>query len=72
VDAPVIIEQGRNDTRCPARPVELYEARLRELGKPVEVHWFDSGHLGGFAEAEKGIDEQRRFMDFAERVLERS
>ena len=50
VDAPVLIIQGRHDTRCPARQVELYEARLRALDKPVEVIWFDAGHLGGDVE----------------------
>src|SRR5207244_1817755 len=41
VAAPVLVIQGRNDTRCPSRPMELYEARLRALGKPVEVIWVD-------------------------------
>ena len=40
VRAPVLIIQGRNDTRTPARPIELYEARMRALDKPIEVMWF--------------------------------
>ncbi len=50
VDAPILIIQGRNDTRCPPRQVEEYERRMRELGKPIEVDWFDAGHLSGDTE----------------------
>jgi len=69
VDAPVLIVQGRNDTRCPARQVELYEARMRELGKPIEVIWFDAGHAAG-ADIERAISHQEALLDFALRVLE--
>lgn len=72
VAAPVLIIQGRNDTRTPARPIELYEARLRELGKPVEVEWFDAGHLGSFAQVELSIGHQEHMLRFAERLLGRS
>ncbi len=65
VSAPVLIIQGRNDTRTPARPVEMYERRLRELGKPIEVHWFDAGHLGAFAQVEQSIEHQERMIRFA-------
>ena len=67
VDAPVLIIQGRNDTRCPARQVELYEARLRQLGKPVEVIWFDAGHMGG--DTERDIAHAEAMHSFAQRVL---
>jgi dipeptidyl aminopeptidase/acylaminoacyl peptidase len=68
VDAPVLIIQGRNDTRCPARQVELYEARMRELGKPIEVIWFDAGHAAG-ADVERTISHVRAMIDFAQKVL---
>src|ERR687885_432903 len=55
VSAPVLIIQGRNDTRTPARPVEVYEQKMRALGKPIEVHWYDAGHLGSFAQVELSI-----------------
>jgi dipeptidyl aminopeptidase/acylaminoacyl peptidase len=67
VDAPVLVIQGRNDTRCPARQVELYEARLRELGKPIEVVWFDAGHTA--TDVERSIEHQATMLDFAARVL---
>ena len=55
VQAPLLIIQGRNDSRTPARPVEVYVERLRALGRPVEVEWFEAGHVGGFANIDLGI-----------------
>jgi dipeptidyl aminopeptidase/acylaminoacyl peptidase len=69
VRAPVLIIQGRNDTRTPARPIELYEAKLKSLGKSVEVEWYDTGHLGSFVDTELGIQHQERMLRFAYRVL---
>ena len=70
VTAPVLIIQGRNDSRCPHRQVELYEARMRELGKEIEIVWFEAGHAGPGANAELGIEFQARMLTFAHRVLE--
>jgi dipeptidyl aminopeptidase/acylaminoacyl peptidase len=67
VRAPVLIVQGRNDTRTPARQVEQYEAKLKSLGKPVEVVWFEVGHLGGGVEVD--IQELEVMLRFAYRVL---
>ena len=67
VRAPILIIQGRNDTRTPARPVEVYEARLKALGKSIEVHWFDEGHLGGGVEQD--IQDMEIMLRFAYRVL---
>jgi len=69
VSAPVLIIQGRNDTRTPARPIELYEAKMRALGKPIEIHWFDTGHLGSFAQVELAIKHQEIMLRFAYEVL---
>jgi dienelactone hydrolase len=69
VKAPVLIIQGRNDTRTPARPVELYEARMKALGKQIEVKWFDAGHLGAFAQVELSIAHQELMLRFAYRIL---
>jgi hypothetical protein len=41
-----LIIQGRNDTRTPARPIEVYEQKLKDLSKPIEVRWFDAGRRG--------------------------
>jgi dipeptidyl aminopeptidase/acylaminoacyl peptidase len=67
VRAPVLIIQGRNDTRTPARPVEHYVERLRSLGRPVEIEWFDAGHTG--AGDELAIEHQARMLAFAKRVV---
>ena len=69
VRAPVLIIQGRNDTRTPARPIQLYDQRMRALGKPIEVVWFDAGHLGASAQTEQFIGFQERMLAFARQVL---
>jgi hypothetical protein len=45
----------------------MYEAKLKALGKPVEVHWFEAGHLGAGVEQE--IQHQELMLRFAYRVL---
>jgi dipeptidyl aminopeptidase/acylaminoacyl peptidase len=69
VQVPVLIIQGRNDTRTPARPTEMYEAKIRSLGKPVQVHWFESGHLGPYAQVEQAIEHQELMLRFAYQVV---
>ena len=71
VQAPLLIIQGRNDSRTPARPVEVYVERLRALGRPVEIEWFEAGHVGGFADIDLGIAHQERMMRFAQSVVEK-
>jgi hypothetical protein len=65
----VLIIQGRNDTRTPARPIQLYEQRMRALGKQIEVEWFDAGHLGAFADTELAVAHQELMLRWAYRVL---
>ena len=65
--APIMVIQGSNDTRCPARQMRGYEAKLKSLGKAIEIHWFDAGH--GSLAMETSIEHQERFMRFAYRVL---
>jgi dipeptidyl aminopeptidase/acylaminoacyl peptidase len=72
VRVPLLIIQGRNDSRTPARPVEVYAERLRALGKTVEVEWFETGHSGGFADIDLGIAHQERMLQFAQAVLDGS
>jgi dipeptidyl aminopeptidase/acylaminoacyl peptidase len=67
VKAPLLIIQGRNDTRTPARPIEVYEQKLKELGKPIEVHWFNAGHMG--AGVEQDIENHEIMLRFAYKVL---
>lgn len=42
--APVLIRQGRHDSRTPARQMEAYAQRAVQLGKAVQVRWDDGGH----------------------------
>ncbi len=67
IQAPIFIIQGRHDSRTPARPVVAYEARLKELGKAIEVHWFEAGHAG--AGVEEDIRNQELMLRFAHQVL---
>ena len=59
--------QGRHDSRTPARQAEAYIAKMRALGKPIEVHWFDVGHAR--ADTERDIDHMERMLRFAARIL---
>ncbi|MEZ4668020.1 MAG: prolyl oligopeptidase family serine peptidase [Anaerolineae bacterium] len=67
VRAPVMIIQGENDTRCPPRPVRAYEAKMRALGKSIEVHWYDGGHSALAQELD--IEHQELMLKFAYRIL---
>jgi dipeptidyl aminopeptidase/acylaminoacyl peptidase len=67
VRAPVLVIQGENDTRCPARQMRVYEEKMLELGKDIEILWFDAGH-GSFA-TEQNIEHTERILQFMQRVL---
>jgi dipeptidyl aminopeptidase/acylaminoacyl peptidase len=67
VTAPVLIIQGRNDSRSTPRQIEIYEARMKALGKMIEVHWFDAGH--GSLNVEQHIEFQTRMLQFAHHIL---
>ncbi len=67
VAAPILVIQGSNDTRCPARQMQVYEEKLKQLGKQIEVHWFDAGH--GSYQNEQNIEHQALSLRFAYRVL---
>lgn len=69
VQAPVLIVQGRNDTRTPSRPIEIYEQKMKSLGKKIEVHWFDTGHLGPFAHVEQAIEHHELMLRAANSFL---
>jgi dipeptidyl aminopeptidase/acylaminoacyl peptidase len=67
VQAPVLIIQGRNDTRTPARQIEIYVEKMRSLGKSVDIHWFDAGH--GSLSVEQNIEFQELMLRFAYQIL---
>ena len=67
VRAPILVIQGENDTRTPARQLRVYEEKLKSLGKQIEVHWFNAGH--GSRAQEQQIEHQELTLNFAYRVL---
>ncbi|HEY1016965.1 MAG TPA: prolyl oligopeptidase family serine peptidase [Herpetosiphonaceae bacterium] len=67
VAAPLLVIQGKNDLRCPPRQMELYADKMRALGKPFEIDWFDAGH--GAMDLEMVIGFQERFLQFADQIL---
>ncbi len=69
--APVLIIQGRNDTRDPPRQVELYEAKAKELRKDVTVVWFDTGHAGSGTDVELSIAHHETMLRWMKDVLDR-
>lgn len=44
IEAPVLLFQGRNDSRTPPRQAELFVEKMRQAGKSVRIEWFDGGH----------------------------
>jgi dipeptidyl aminopeptidase/acylaminoacyl peptidase len=66
VRAPVLMIQGRHDTRTPARQAEAYIAALQALGKPLEVYWYEAGHLPG--SIARHVEDMERMLRFAWRV----
>lgn len=67
VTKPILIIQGRSDSRTPARQVVEYEKAMKAAGKDITVHWFDSGHIGGDNEEEIAHAELR--LEYAKRFL---
>jgi dipeptidyl aminopeptidase/acylaminoacyl peptidase len=68
VQAPLLIYQGRTDTRTSARQMEMYEAKMKALGKDIRVQWFDAGHTGS-RDVEKDIALQEDMMQFARKIV---
>lgn len=67
IAAPVLVIQGRNDSRCPARQMRAFEERMLELGKDIRVHWFDAGH--GSRVKEQQVEFQELMLRFVWEVL---
>ena len=67
VRVPVLILAGANDPRCPIRQIDNYVARLRDLGKPHEVHRYEAGHAS--LKVEESVLQQELMLDFCARHL---
>jgi dipeptidyl aminopeptidase/acylaminoacyl peptidase len=70
IDAPLLIIQGRNDARCPAQQIEVYEQQMKALGKDIDVFWFDAGH--GSLDTEERIAHQEVMLRFVSGILART
>ncbi|GCE10707.1 S9 family peptidase [Tengunoibacter tsumagoiensis] len=69
VNAPILIVQGRHDTRTPPGSIEHYEAKMRALGKSIKVIWFDGGHYSLRADIKRFMAHQEVLFDFAQRII---
>jgi len=67
IAAPLLIIQGRNDLRSAPRQMEAYEQKMKALGTPITVHWFEAGH--GSASLEQTIGFLDMMRQFAQDVL---
>jgi Tol biopolymer transport system component/dienelactone hydrolase len=69
LEAPLLVIQGRNDTRCPSRQMEVYVQTARKAGKSIEIQWFEAGHLS--LDTARRIDDQEASMLFAAQIINR-
>ncbi|MDP9185674.1 MAG: prolyl oligopeptidase family serine peptidase, partial [Actinomycetota bacterium] len=67
LDAPLLVFQGSNDSRCPPGQFRAYEAAARAAGKSIEVEWFDAGHIG--PNTEQRIAFQERSLAFTYEIF---
>jgi len=67
IRAPILVIQGENDTRCPARQMKVYEEKLKESGKDIHIHWFNAGH--GSRAMEQNIEQHELMLRWLYRVL---
>ncbi|CAF1035723.1 unnamed protein product [Adineta ricciae] len=68
ISAPVLIIQGANDTRCPARQMKCFEDKMRQLNKKLEIEWFGGGHA--LNASEQLILHIAKMLCWTHRVLE--
>lgn len=67
ITAAVLVWQGRRDSRTPPAQMDAFVARLRELGKHVEIDWFDAGH--GYGGSDEEADQHHRAVTFVRQAL---
>lgn len=67
IQAPLLIFQGRYDSRATPRQMKVFEERMQELGKDCTVIWTDAGH--GTASTVSAEHRQEAHLQFAYRVL---
>jgi dipeptidyl aminopeptidase/acylaminoacyl peptidase len=66
--APLLVLQGENDIRVPKEEAEQVVAIYKEIGRPVDAHFYpQEGH--GFAKRENQIDAITRMVAWFDRYL---
>jgi dipeptidyl aminopeptidase/acylaminoacyl peptidase len=66
--APLLVLQGENDIRVPKEEAEQVVAIYKEIGRPVDAHFYpQEGH--GFAKRENQIDSITRMVAWFDRYL---
>ena len=66
--APLLVLQGENDIRVPKEEAEQVVAIYKEIGKPVDAHFYpQEGH--GFAKRENQIDAIKRTVAWFDQYL---
>jgi len=66
--APLLIIQGKNDRRTPARQIQEFAKKLSDLQKNFAIHWFDAGH--GSLSVTESIGHEKLAIDFFDHVME--
>lgn len=66
IQAPVLLLQGKNDSRTPPRQARLFEQKMKDAGKRVQLEWFDGGHA---MEADTKVRWQQMMLNFTQRIL---
>jgi len=70
IKSPVLIVAGKNDSRCPLRPIEKFVNRLEEMNHSYEfVIEERAGHITDIVKSEKRIITLSRSIDYLNRVL---
>lgn len=67
IQAPLLIVQGRRDSRATPRQMELFEREMQALQKDFTLVWLDSGH--GYPSVAAAEHIQETHLIFAYRVL---
>ncbi|HEY3217814.1 MAG TPA: alpha/beta fold hydrolase [Candidatus Limnocylindria bacterium] len=67
VRAPMFLLVGQNDPRCPSRSVDVYEERMKQLGKPYEEYRYDAGH--GSLVVDESLKQLAMEIDFVAKHL---
>ncbi len=67
VNSPLLIIHGKNDSRCPARQMEVYIQKLKKLNKTVEAYFYEGGHVPWEVSPLERSKWALLFLDFARR-----